>query len=286
MPDETTIAYRPAVVTFLDVLGFRERVASSRDATDIQRILSRLRSFSNNDAEEESLGGDGEFEVTRSIAFSDSVVRIRFIDTPYPSGALFHEILGLVHMQAEMMASEVLLRGGVTVGNVYLEGDMAFGPAFNRAYDLESQFANVPRIVIGPEAFVELRNDNRLVSTDNTADHDIAYIRRMLKCGEDGLWFIDYLAAIRSELDDLAQYPDLISQNRSLILDNIRRVPAHSRVFQKYLWSAHYLNEVIDRCGLSSALRLTQADIPALDALEDRPDWMGPAGDSDFIDIA
>ena len=36
------------------------------------------------------------------------------------------------------MADDVLVRGGVTVGPVYLEGDMAFGPGFNRAYDLES----------------------------------------------------------------------------------------------------------------------------------------------------
>ena len=40
-----------------------------------------------------------------------------------------------------------------------------------------------------------------LVAEDRTPAEDIAYIRKLLKLGEDGLWFIDYLQAMRSELD-------------------------------------------------------------------------------------
>lgn len=39
------MVYRPAVITFLDVLGFRERVGQSQDPTEVQHILRRLRSF-------------------------------------------------------------------------------------------------------------------------------------------------------------------------------------------------------------------------------------------------
>lgn len=283
MSDAPTVPYRPAVITFLDILGFRERVASSSDATEIRRILTRLRSFADVGRAidpPEAVGGD-EFEVTRSIAFSDSVVRIRFIDTPYRSGALFHEILGLVHVQTEMMADDVLVRGGITVGEVYLEGDMAFGPGFNRAYDLESQFANAPRIVVGAEAFAALRTDPRLLAVDHTPEEDIAYIRRMLRRGDDGLWFIDYLQAMRGELDNPEFHPDLVAQHRALILEGINSSSPQSRVFQKYLWLAHYLNDVVRQCGLPETLLLAQSDIPALDALDDRPVWMSPDGDID-----
>lgn len=274
--------YRPAVVTFLDILGFRERVAASQDATAIRRILARLRSFSDVGDPDEKLEAEHGFEVTRSIAFSDSVVRIRFFDTDYPSGALYHEVLSLLHVQAEMMGADVLVRGGVTVGDVYLEGDMAFGPGFNRAYDLESQFANVPRIVIGPEAFVALRTEPRLVAVDHTPDEDIAYLRRLLKRGDDGFWFIDYLQAMRSELDHPELHPEIVAQHRALIINGAATAPPHSRVLQKYLWLAQYLNDAVDRCGLPEALCLTQADIPALDALADRPPWMAPGDDSDL----
>lgn len=283
MPDRPAVPYRPAVITFLDILGFRERVASSTDATDIRRILTRLRSFSDvgRTIDPPEAMGEDEFEVTRSIAFSDSVVRIRFIDTAYPSGALFHEILGLVHVQTEMMADDVLVRGGITVGEVYLEGDMAFGPGFNRAYDLESQFANAPRIVVGAEAFAALRTDPRLLADDHTPEEDIAYIRRMLRRGDDGLWFIDYLQAMRSELDNPEFHPDLVAQHRAMILENISSASPQSRVFQKYLWLAHYLNDVVKRCALPDTLLLAHSDIPALDALDDRPAWMSVDGDID-----
>jgi hypothetical protein len=274
--------YRPAVVTFLDILGFRQRVASSQDGTAIRRILSRLRSFADVNDPDEALEAGHGFEVTHAIAFSDSVVRIRFFDTEYSAGALYHEVLSLLHVQAEMMADDVLVRGGVTVGDVYLEGDMAFGPGFNRAYDLESQFANVPRIVIGPEAFVALRQDPRLVAVDHTPEEDIAYLRRLLKRGDDGFWFIDYLQAMRSELDHPEVHPDLVAQHRALIIGGAASAPAHSRVLQKYLWLAHYLNDAVERCGLPETLRLTQADIPALDALSDRPPWMAAGDDGDL----
>jgi hypothetical protein len=274
--------YRPAVVTFLDILGFRDRVAASQDATAIRRILARLRSFSDVGDPDEKTEAEHGLEVTHSIAFSDSVVRIRFFDTDYPSGALYHEVLSLLHVQAEMMADDVLVRGGVTVGDVYLEGDMAFGPGFNRAYDLESQFANVPRIVIGPEAFVALRTEPRLVAVDHTPEEDIAYLRRLLKRGDDGFWFIDYLQAIRTELDHPELHPNIVAQHRALIINGAASAPTHSRVLQKYLWLAHYLNDAVERCGLPQTLRLTQVDLPALDALEDRPPWMAPDDDGDF----
>lgn len=268
------IKYRPAVITFLDILGFRERVERSEDASEIASILRRLRHFSGVNARQKTLVEEEEDEVTRSIAFSDSVIRIRFYDTDFPTGALFLEILNLVHLQGEMADNGVLLRGGVTVGNVHLDGDMAFGPGFNRAYDLESQFALSPRIVIGHEAFDALRTDRRLICKGHTLKEDIAYIRNMVTRGDDGLWFVDYLAAIRGEMDQQELFPEYVDRHRAHIVAGATSAPARSRIFQKYLWLAHYLNGVVERCGLEKELKLTQAEIPALDELADRPTWM------------
>lgn len=276
MSEGSRIQYRPAVITFLDILGFRGRVERSRDATEIAHILRRLRYFSNVGDPEETLAERG-YEVTRSIAFSDSVIRIRFFDTAYSIGALFHEILNLVHVQGEMAAENVLLRGGVTVGDVHFDGDMVFGPGFNRAYDLESQFASFPRIVIGQEAFDTLRTDPRLISEDNTPEEDIAYIRRLVTRGDDGLWFIDYLAAMRGEMDYPELFPDYVAGHRAHIIEGAASVSVRSSIFQKYLWLARYLNGVVDRCSLPTELRLLQSDIPALDELRDRPSWMSDA---------
>lgn len=250
-------------------MGFRERVESSTDATEIEHILSRLRDFADNTDEP-----NDKFEHTRSIAFSDSIVRVRFYDTAYPTGALYQELLSLVHIQTEMMAEDILLRGGVTTGMIYFEGDMAFGPGFNRAYDLESQFADAPRIIVGPEAFVALRKDKRLRAHGHSLAEDIHHIRELIHRGDDGLWFIDYLKAMHDELDDFDVYPDLIAQHRALIIKGAKSFKPGSRVFQKYLWLSSYLTDVVKRVELPEKLAITEKDIAALDPLNEKPHWV------------
>lgn len=272
-----TKPYRPAVITFLDIMGFRERVESSTDATEIEHILSRLRDFAHNTEEPSD-----KFEHTRSVAFSDSIVRVRFYDTAYPGGALFQELLSLVHIQTEMMAKDILLRGGVTTGMIYFDGDLAFGPGFNRAYDLESQFANTPRVVVGPEAFVALREDKRLRAHGHSLAEDIHYIRKLIHRGDDGLWFIDYLKAMHDELDDPDLYPDLIAQHRALIIKGANSFKPGSRVFQKYLWLSSYLNDVVNRMGLPEKLVITEKDIATLDPMSEKPHWVQDDIDGSF----
>jgi hypothetical protein len=41
-----------------------------------------------------------------------------------------------------------LVRGGVTIGDLIHDSECVFGPGLNRAYELESTVANLPRVVI------------------------------------------------------------------------------------------------------------------------------------------
>jgi hypothetical protein len=277
--DAPAFAYRPAVITFLDVLGFSDQVAKDKDPTRLRSVLRRLADFAANQDDD----GD-ELEETTSIVFSDSIVRIRFIDGEDHSGALFHEVLKLLHVQGEMLADNVLLRGGLTVGDIYVEGQMAFGPGFIRAYQLESQFANYPRIVVGPEAFKALREDERLRADHHDLAEEIHHQSELLHQGDDGLWFIDYLYGFQEEMDYPEDHVDLVAQHRSHIIASANAAPANSRVLQKYLWLAGYLNNVVDRLG-HTQLKITQADIPALEALAEKPAWaIKPPGFDDGDD--
>jgi hypothetical protein len=43
------------------------------------------------------------------------------------------------------------IRGGLTVGSlIHIRNKIVFGPALNRAYELESRYANFPRIILDP----------------------------------------------------------------------------------------------------------------------------------------
>ena len=187
-------------------------------------------------------------------------------------GAIFYEALNLVHAQADLINQGVFVRGGMTAGPIYAEGTNVFGPAFVRAYELESNFANFPRIVVGPEVFRELRSNNRLAED---VPHDVHYLRRLLRRGDDGLWFIDYLKSIRREMDDPQGHPDFVLRHKAMIVTNAAKAVS-LRTLQKYLWLATYHNQVCNELYQAPELLVLQSDMPSLELLTDVAQGINP----------
>ena len=199
--------------------------------------------------------------------FSDSVVRVRPYDTEYNDGSLFHEILDLIHVQIELANRGIFVRGGLTVGDMYQDRDILFGPAMVRAYDLETSFANYPRIVIDPEVFAAFVSDKRLRSDGHDLKQETKYVRSMLRQGDDGLYFIDFLGASRDEMDEPEGFPDLLAKMKSMIVGNANAGKGNLRIVQKYLWLARYLNIVASEysdCAMDPKILITGKDIPEL----------------------
>jgi len=183
--------------------------------------------------------------------FSDCVVRTNFADSEanlsYQIGLLFHELLALVHAQSELIDSDVVVRGGVAFGNIFHEEQRVFGPAMVDAYELESEKAIYPRIVISPKWMTALKSDKLMQSKNHTLKEELKYINKLIKKDDDGLYFIDYIRAIRSELDDPeAGYILFLERHRSLIKRNLTKHAGQKRVLQKYEWIARYHDELIN----------------------------------------
>jgi hypothetical protein len=65
--------------------------------------------------------------------------------------SVFNFLLRLIFTQLFSAHLGFFIRGGVTVGDIVHDEHVVFGPALNRAYHLESQVADKPRIVLDPE---------------------------------------------------------------------------------------------------------------------------------------
>lgn len=235
--------YRLAIVTFIDILGFRDLVATSTAET-INKKLDRLNYF-NMPA---FMGNRNEDEYDpRIFSFSDSIVRVRIVDSEanmqQPMGLPFLELLDLARIQGELVQEELLIRGGVSYGRVFSEGNRVFGPALVAAYELESKFALYPRIVVDPTLLKEIKKNTFL--RFNPGDWDLQEIRKLVSQGDDGLWFVDYARAIESELDEPEMYPIFLKAHKQLILKNARKVTSLSKELSKYLWLASYHNQVV-----------------------------------------
>ena len=239
--------YRKAIVTFIDIIGFKELV-KKRTAAEIHEILSELATWSAGDTDEITNEGVASIPVglVGAIAFSDNVVRVCPIDSDEGGhGALFHELLSLVHVQATLARRGVFLRGGVTVDDIYMSSGMVFGPGLVRAYELESLLAIYPRIVVDPAAIHALFVHPAMRGHHNV-ETDLQYIDELLRESEDGFYFVDYLKACRSELADPGEgYPLLLREHARFITQAAEKISELASAKQKYLWLARYHNTVV-----------------------------------------
>ncbi|WP_427501078.1 hypothetical protein ACQE3E_21915 [Methylomonas sp. MED-D] len=269
--------YRDAVVTFIDILGFREIVMTSEPDV-VRRKLTAIKRF----AVPRSVASEDEEEFEPiTIQFSDSIVRVRPVDTEtnqmYPIGIVFHELLDMVHAQGELVKEGVLLRGGIAYGQIHYDGSVLYGPALIKAYDLESKYAVHPRIVVEPELISELKSNQYLQSKHNSLEQELEYIEKLLRQNDDGIWFVDYIRAVASELDEIEMYPEFLEDHRNLIVNAASAHPGFSTVSAKYMWLAKYHNSCIEELSdewyehyslEKSDLMITSDHIPVLQEIK------------------
>ncbi len=259
-------AYIKAIVTFIDILGFKE-IVETRTPDEIKRIIGFLIQV----CDEATIPDEPPkvFEM-RYINFSDSIVRTSRIsdeDDRYEVNLkVILELNAIMHIQRSLIQEGVIVRGGITVGEIFVEDKMIFGPALNRAYHLESKVAVYPRVLIDGAVHQRLH--------DNVVLGDMKYIWR----DDDGQFFVDYLVGNIGQLWEFGMDPDLVRESlvvhRELIMRNRKKHKEDSRNLAKYNWLATYHNQVLARfeeaggellcrwCGASrEELRVDLSDI-------------------------
>jgi hypothetical protein len=241
--------YEPGIVTFLDVLGFRAML-SDRTAGEIHDIILSLREFTTPEVEHFRRIKEVRLS-SRAFAesVSDAVVRVRVFHTQHSDGAFFQELLDLLHIQVQCINHGVLIRAGLAIGNVHvgLNGSgPVFGPAMVRAYEIESGEAIYPRIVIDDSAYEQFLSDVRLHNEDHDLEEEIEHVNGLLREGEDGTRFIDYLGASENEFDAFEDYLAFVGRHAALIRQNL--AASHKpTIRRKYLWLARYHNDIVSR---------------------------------------
>lgn len=239
--------YKRALISFIDILGFKNLIASS-DYAAVAKKLEAVKRFSGPEADEDGEGLEPHF-----IQFSDSIIRIRPLDgkanSDFPSGIIFHELYDLVLMQGELVKHGVCLRGGIAIGDVHYDDKTIFGPGFVRAYEMESQYANFPRIVLDPQVLRELLVNKTLIARHHDVTEEIRYIRNLVQKDADGLFFVDYLNAFIDELDHPEFEPDFLRDHKQLVLSGLDKAEQLSGVAAKYLWLANYHNRLARSIG-------------------------------------
>jgi hypothetical protein len=133
--------YEKRIVAFIDILGFKNIVENTDKAFTIINIISNVKKSKKKLIKEIR---ETKIEITW---FSDCIV----ISTPMNIYYLNLLLAILQEIQLELIQNEILIRGGISMGDCFHNKDKLFGPAMNKAYKLESSQAKVPRIIIDEE---------------------------------------------------------------------------------------------------------------------------------------
>ena len=227
--------YKERIIAFVDILGFKTLVEESvTNKYEFQKILDSLNIFRELKKEKENQYYIEDAKVT---TFSDSLV----ISYPMEDGnveALYSILLDLIGLQLDLLDDNVIIRGGIAIGNLRHTQSEIFGPAMNEAYRLESKIAKYPRIVICKETV-----ENYLKKTTSEEQNKDKLDKLLKWDNSDGIYYLDYLG--NSEL--FCAFGDY-----NLMLDKIASIIRHGKqtgdekTRGKYLWLERYFREVLD----------------------------------------
>lgn len=234
------LKYERRIIFFIDFLGFKEVVASTEhDPAELTRLVAALNAIG-------SVGDDKIFDSQQVSQFSDSVVMSYRVDEQSGVFWMVNEIALAVISLAER---GFLLRGAVTLGDLYHTPRHVVGPAMVRAYEMESRVARYPRVIVDP-AIVDLAGQHP--SNDHSPDDEEGYVRKFIAEDADGQLFIDYISwdavVAVAGADDLG-YPAYLRTLSHLLHGGLSH--ADPNVTEKYLWlHPRYLSALDKICEL------------------------------------
>jgi hypothetical protein len=246
-------AYVDAFVTFIDLLGFKE-IVNKTNPEKINTLLDAMQLFTAMPQRRRPPFDEKEY-LPIVVQFSDSIVRIQPIiegnDEVDAVDLFYEELSSILISQGNLACNGILIRGGITFGSVCVHGNRIFGPAFNRAYQLESSLAIYPRIVVD-EVLCSSSKDNPIIqkSSGDKWNATMQYIFEFIDRSEDGQWITNYLPnLVDAERDSEITRDDVLIAHR----DSIRRLltdatkAKNEGVIAKVRWAATYHNKLISR---------------------------------------
>lgn len=221
------------IIALLDILGFSRKVRDSKENVDVFDNIFWVQDYlcifqEENDSDSLLRMKEFEFEVN---AFSDCLV----ISCPNKGNNLFTMIMRIIHLHIYFAKMDTLLRGAITVGELYHENNMLLGPAMIEAYNLESKVAVYPRIIVEDFLIKQFKE----TICDET---DKVLFDSLLKKDSDGWMYVDFLSQSQEFDNPETEYEDWVKNLQELVNNNINNKDVSVRT--KYMWLDERIKEL------------------------------------------
>jgi hypothetical protein len=231
----TKPVHRLSFCAFLDVLGFSARISESYTLGTGNNLLQEFHStFGEVTSKLKDQAKDAPLYYK---SFSDNVLLAipRYShDMESESGNI---LLATSEYQFQMALKGFFVRGGISLGRLFIDDNSVYGGALVDAYELESKVAVNPIVVL-------CKNTEKLVKKHLTYYADEwAPQRRILLINSDGHYFINYLdECIIDSGEDLTLDADSLLLHKKQITNSLSKYAHQPAVFAKFSWLAAYHN--------------------------------------------
>ncbi len=236
--------YQNGVVAFIDLLGFKEAVKVEKNAPEILHILQQIKNGENSShkADIEKSRTTATIKLKPAISAASDSLAITIPESLFNETISWRhaviEILNITQQLANFLIGKgFLIRGGLTVGKVYHENNIIFGPGHVSAYELESKVAKYPRIVASQE-LVDLFNADKNGGTQECFIKD-----------DDGHYHLDYLPIALQYFARGECYHKIIQEKILHLMKTSSSDQRALRILEKWMWFEKYHQMTVDRIG-------------------------------------
>ncbi|MBI3479721.1 MAG: hypothetical protein HY016_05100 [Nitrosomonadales bacterium] len=265
-----SLTFTEHIVAFIDILGFKEIVSrSEKDDKQLQQILECLEFIKGHEVSdkwglqyieiEESAQKKGvqRFKIGDDVqctCFSDSIAVSVPVSDNSVNEVVSTLVANLAYMGARLLTEGVLIRGGVTVGNIiHQNGGVIIGQALIDAHELEKTLAMYPRIILSNELIGRL---NYPINFKSESYPYHQYLTRF-KDGCVGFSQLRFFQVIQSwvAMTD-GHLKEGLNKSRQTIIDGLNHSAEHPHVYAKYEWlRVQYEELVILESGLKPCIK-------------------------------
>lgn len=241
---------------FLDILGFSDSILAATTTGSHDALLGRFqRIFQEQLAWFRTRHKSG---LLYFKTFSDNIL----IGCPAYSWDMESEfgvmVEALGRYQLAMAREGFFIRGGLSLGPLFIDDDQVFGHALLEAYALESKSAVNPIVVLSRDAEANVIEHLKFYGDPKDSPQARVVLR-----GPDGRYFINYLSeCIMDTGDELAIDRAALDDHRTQVESALGRCRRNPAVFAKYAWLAAYHNHFCDSVtrlrGFDKAFRIDE----------------------------
>lgn len=246
----------PSLVGYLDILGYKSQVRAAY-ANDVEEKL--LASLAGALAESrqlmESAAGPflPEHPPSFEIKFFSDNIALGYPLSDRQDMDLSYALGHISFLQAVLAARGYLVRGGLAIGNIYMDENLVYGRSFIEATELDKSM-QPPRIALTDELAADVLDRVRNAGTSPWSgwgrEGPLEWYSLLID--SDETVFVNYLDAAFDAFPDGPVFTDLLADHRSTVRAGLEC----SEDKAKYLWAARYHNMI---CSEFSENRIYRA---------------------------